>query len=80
MSRTYVIRAVHASRSEVLAFPPSLARQVPGPVPVPVLSLVLVSLFQSRRWLGREQSGVPPCVPCSRPRLLRPPWVRPLVF
>ena len=28
----------------------SLARQVPGPV----LSLVLVSLFQSRRWLGRE--------------------------
>ena len=50
----------------VLAVP--LARQVS----CPVLSLVLVSLFQLRRWLGREQSGVPPCVPCSRPRV-RPP-------
>ena len=54
----------------VLAVP--LARQVS----CPVLSLVLVSLFQSVAQVAgsfvSEQSGVPPCVPCSRPRLLRP--------
>ena len=46
----------------VLAVP--LAR----PVLCPVLFLVLVLLFQLRRWLGREQSAVfslEPCVPCS---------------
>jgi hypothetical protein len=44
----------------------SLTRQVS----CPVLSLVLVSLFQSRRWLGREQSGV--CSPSLVCRALVP--------
>ena len=56
----------------------ALARLVSCPVSVPVL----VSLFQLRRWLGCEQSGVPHgpplCAVALAPVFVRLACVRPL--